>query len=1233
MPPVETAQAVADQMDRGRPVTVSVVPFSSASGVEEAWLGKAIADLLSRKLAEAPTFAVLDRERLHDFLDELELQDSGFFGEEDAGRLGRVAKLDQVVYGNFHNKDGHLSLNLLLVDLATQEGVLTAQVEGSLDDLQELVSELALKVLSLEGLSASQELYQRIRYSATHSLPATEHFYRALDHLDRGRPEEAFGAFHAASQQDPSFLEARLWMGRTLQALGRDDLAIAAYDELGKLPGRQVEQLDALFLKAGLLEADNPERAASGYRELMSHRQATPHSLEAAYRLGVLLTRQGDAAGAYQAFAFVDAVRASLQARRGPGAATRAPLTSDYLAAALLEDARLMLEPAASGKTEAQVSEEAAPGPVLRRSRLLDWGHALSLYQDAVLRMASLLPELPPETLEADGWSPPRGVYFLSPESPSIAEANFRAQASLFHEEDYGPNWREKFYVIALPKGYVATGVEMELSGRQLKRSQGTSYAMRLLPFPWPPNYHNAWLGVIYGQARTPSTLRKEIFFHGEARSALAVQFIENHSEIHGWRLKVKLRRQEALTRPDLPPHDITSRIGADRFWEGEKVGHLPMELGSVASPALPLFAYLQHPRRSLALANSYLGGLDLVTVSGTLGGQATDLLWSHSDDGVDWSLPEPLPINSVSEDYDPRLLPAEDGGLRLFWLSDRRGRGWELWTSYKARDGLSWDGPTRVPLGEEQIAMALPEGMTSVTLPDYAVTQDSRGRWLLAFSGVGTKDISFLGSNDGVDWYALADVTAPEVIRSLVLIENRAGRFVFGGKLQGGSFQLWRSNNLSDWQPVTTRGPEQEDNNFSRADYPSNLFAEPSGDLLLLTSDAIFGLRYARVNPDQGRLELDLVKDAALEDYAVTALGDGSYLVALAQGDGIELRRYRRFQSPDNGVNPPAGRIYTEVETDASNNRWHRTFARHRTIRPDVTAIAVEEDGRVWWGIESGIMSVNRSDFFSQEVAEGFFAHAVSDIVPCGDRVYFAAPRAPRDRVALARVTGSVTTTLGRRTAYATEAISLPAFEGQITALTCFNPQGSGRASLVLGTSGGEMLALHRHEPLWRTSVGRSAAVTAIAADRGSLFAGTAEGRVYHLTGDGLVPAAAPPGEGAISAMTFDAKGRLWLAKENEGLWVAEPAGWRQLADPSSDFPYRSIAALHADPKNGVWVTPSPESLSVGLLQVTDQGIRYFNPPSRRLAKPLGIDVAANGDIWIATALHGFYRLERAVP
>lgn len=465
--------------------------------------------------------------------------------------------------------------------------------------------------------------------------------------------------------------------------------------------------------------------------------------------------------------------------------------------------------------------------------------------------------------------------------------------------------------------------------------------------------------------------------------------------------------------------------------------------------------------------------------------------------------------------------------------------------------------------------------------------------------------------------------------MQALVFTQDTSNQYLLGGTTSNGRFQLWRSHDLNQWQMLRLSGDPHFSARLGPGGYPSHLFAEPSGELLLVLSDLEFGLRYARFDPDRGTISLDLIKDAGLQAYAMTALQGGSYLLALEQPDGIDLRRYRRFQSPQNGANPAAKPIYTETEVDRAGNRWHRTFARSRVIAPDVTAIAGEADGRVWWGIETGVMSVRGRDFFFQDASMGFFTHNVADIRPCGDTIYFAALHGDQNRLAMARVSRSA----GGRTDYAVEVIALPDAKGDVTSLSCSSGSGSKAAIALVGTADGHVFMVRRHEIVWRQQLAKDAAITAFAATATdpTAYIATAAGNLFEMNNGTVKPVASTGGVTPISALTIDRKGRLWMARDGAGLFRRDAKGWTHIAPDA--FPYRSIASLHADPRRGVWVLPSSAVTSVGLVHVTDKQFQLYNPPSRRLARPIDIDVTADGNLWIGTALDGFYRLERARP
>ena len=88
--------------------------------------------------------------------------------------------------------------------------------------------------------------------------------------------------------------------------------------------------------------------------------------------------------------------------------------------------------------------------------------------------------------------------------------------------------------------------------------------------------------------------------------------------------------------------------------------------------------------------------------------------------------------MSSLSNDFYPQMLRGEDGVLRAFWISNRRGLGWELWTSRRHESNATWQSATRVPL-EQFAADQKNSNHLATELLHYGVTQDRRGRWIVA--------------------------------------------------------------------------------------------------------------------------------------------------------------------------------------------------------------------------------------------------------------------------------------------------------------------------------------------------------------------------------------------------------------------------------------------------------------------------------------------------------------------
>jgi len=940
------------------PTSLTVMPFTSLKGESQAWLGKGLADLFIKNLGQVDAFIILERSRMQAFVDEMELSESGLVEKRQAIRMGRVARVEQVLYGNYTLSGSNIEINAFNLDLRSQNILQTYHASGKLEGLRVLVKDIALKLVKERGIKLSKGESEKIRFAATDSIKATEHFYTGIDLYDKGQYADAFGRFFAASKSDPGYLEANFWMARLLEAQGQGKQAFLTYRKLYESAPASVEGQDAMMFAGLIAEHRLKDKglAIETYRALAKKKPVTPHNLEASFRLGELLGSKGEYQEAWSTLQAVTSFHNDYHNSWWKRLKTRS-----------------------------------------RNSSFFNWRHVMHLYRDSARQMIGMYRDLI-ASLPKDRWPTlPEGAYLLDPENPVVGSRRFGITPALFEDIRKESEWTQRFFAVIVPKGYVATGVDMEATGKIFRRgtSGGQSwddFIMRIHPFPLPRDVFSAWLGVLYGQTLKTTTLRKGITFHGEDRSIFMVQVGAAGGEVSRWKIKAHLRKETMKAEPEA---SISVKGGGSG--EARLLSTVPFPQERFTGSGHQHHFYL--PRKELAMVADGGGRVSLVTLLGALDDAESDLWFSQSPDGKSWAVPVRMPINSSSEEYYPRLVVAEDGSLQLFWISKRRGMDWEIWTSRLTKKG-KWSHPARIPI--EKYApwkrpsaapnpkkglkntlevlkdlvglnknQALNMGKSIPDILEYAVIQNRRGQWVLAYYSYAIRSMVVLQSPDLQSWKELSRIDTGGSAYGPSLVQDSGGVYRLALFSGNGQTKLYSSNEGSNWS-VRGLSLKCDCKSSSNQVHSFQLFPQPRGGLTLLVSDNTYGLQFTRFNPDAGNPELDLVTRALTQPYAATKTPDGKFLVALKKNKGIEVYQYSNFST--NRTNKARFAIYTEQDQDHADNTWNRIFAYRRVITPDVTALAVGPKGRVWWGIESGIMTRTEKTFSVQDVGNGFF-------------------------------------------------------------------------------------------------------------------------------------------------------------------------------------------------------------------------------------------------------------------
>jgi hypothetical protein len=134
-----------------RPV-VAVLDYINASmrrDADYAALSKGIAVVLAGRLGENPTLRIVTREKLRDVLAEQDLGASGRVDPGQAVQVGKILGAHHIVYGTYLvQPNGDMRLTAQAYSVETTEQEYSASVRGSADKLQDLLDQLADKMIA-----------------------------------------------------------------------------------------------------------------------------------------------------------------------------------------------------------------------------------------------------------------------------------------------------------------------------------------------------------------------------------------------------------------------------------------------------------------------------------------------------------------------------------------------------------------------------------------------------------------------------------------------------------------------------------------------------------------------------------------------------------------------------------------------------------------------------------------------------------------------------------------------------------------------------------------------------------------------------------------------------------------------------------------------------------------------------------------------------------------------------
>jgi tetratricopeptide (TPR) repeat protein len=221
--PVQSANAPVSEYPEPRGLVV--LPFENVLGAgQDDWLGHALADHLSRSLAQRPGAYVVDLDQFLPTLERLEQRAARPRPAQllEAGRLSGAAT---VVTGTFRRTAETIELSGQVHRSGRSEPMNVAAVRGPLSGLVDLENELLGRLTSMLGLPRSDAGWE-VGAGSAKTLAAEERFFTAKRAFLRGDYEAAMQLGKEAIGIDPSFGDALGFVGACCARIGRYDEAV-----------------------------------------------------------------------------------------------------------------------------------------------------------------------------------------------------------------------------------------------------------------------------------------------------------------------------------------------------------------------------------------------------------------------------------------------------------------------------------------------------------------------------------------------------------------------------------------------------------------------------------------------------------------------------------------------------------------------------------------------------------------------------------------------------------------------------------------------------------------------------------------------------------------------------------------------------------------------------------------------------------------------------------------------
>ncbi|MCU0645841.1 MAG: hypothetical protein MUC94_16475, partial [bacterium] len=173
---------------------------------------------------------VVERTRIVEVMNEIELGMTGIIDDETAQQAGKLMGVQYILMGHWQKFGRQFRVNARLVEVETGNIVVSIKETGNEDNVFDLQDSISEQILSNLQITISESDKTKIRKRETVSIEAYKEFSRGLAEYDKGNATETSYHMQKALEYDPDYAKPKeyIWVsagakpGRLEKAIGFD---------------------------------------------------------------------------------------------------------------------------------------------------------------------------------------------------------------------------------------------------------------------------------------------------------------------------------------------------------------------------------------------------------------------------------------------------------------------------------------------------------------------------------------------------------------------------------------------------------------------------------------------------------------------------------------------------------------------------------------------------------------------------------------------------------------------------------------------------------------------------------------------------------------------------------------------------------------------------------------------------------------------------------------------------